>query len=398
MISPKEAQRIITRHAAWQPLCRVAPVSALGKVLAEDIYASSDSPDFDKSSMDGFAVSSGDTARAPGTLRIVDDIFAGQCPRQRLKKGECARIATGAMLPEGANSVVMKENTREQGDGGVEIFRTVSPHENVYRKATDCRKGDLLLKKGSVVAMAGVALLASQGKKSIFVFQAPRVAVLTTGDEIVEPGRKKKKEQIWNASASMLLAACRAMGIDTDYLGIARDDKAALSKKIKKGLTYDFLIITGAVSVGERDFIPEVLRRVGVSILFHKVAVRPGKPLLFGIRGKQLVFGLPGNPVSSMLGFILFVRPALQKAMGRAYSFCMGKGILAKDVYNRSARESYLPAQLKVKKGKFLVKPLAYSGSADLLSVVRADCFFILGPKQVRTLAGSAVKFLKVSG
>ena len=191
----------------------------------------------------------------------------------------------------------------------------------------------------------------------------------------------------------MLLDVLRTMNIKARYLGLAKDEQGDLLGRVKSGLKEDILIITGAVSVGERDLVPQVLKKAGVKILFHKVCIRPGKPVLFGSKGRHLVFGLPGNPVSTMVGFLVFIKPLLQRLCGVQKDFRLEEGILTKEVYNKSGRLSFLPATLKREN---LVVPLAYSGSADLLAAAGADAFFILAPNEIRKPRNSRVKFLKI--
>jgi molybdopterin molybdotransferase len=393
MIQFKEALSIVYSHAPFQKVRRVALESVCRRVLAQDIYATGDAPGFDKSVADGFAVCFHDLKHGTGVLRIAGFIPAGSNPPQRLKKGTCAKIATGAMVPAGADAVVMKEDVEVEGEGLVRISKAVRRGENIYRRASDFKKGTLLLKKGHSLNMAAVALLASQGKASVPVFGAPSVAILSTGDEIIEPGEKKRSGQTWNSSAPMLLHALRLMPIEVRYLGLVRDKESDLLKKIKSGLRSDILIITGAVSVGERDLVPQVLRKAGIKILFHKVRIRPGKPLLFGVKADRLIFGLPGNPVSTFVGFLLFIRPLLQRLLGKKIDFHLEEGILAKGVYNKSGRLSFFPALIGRKNS---VQPLPYSGSADLLAAARADAFFILAPKEIKKPRNSRVKFLRI--
>jgi len=393
MISFKDALSRVMERAPSLKIRRLRLESACRRIIAQDIYASSDAPDFDKSVMDGFAVRSGDLKTKTPVLKIVEFIPAGFKPKKRLTKGTCAKIATGAVVPAGADLVVAKEEARGERNNTIRICKKARRGENIYRRASDFQKGTLLLKKGQPLNMARVALLASQGIRSVSVFQAPAVALLATGDEIIEPAQKKRRGQIWNSSSPMLLDALRAMNIKARYLGLAKDEHRDLLRKVRSGLKEDILIITGAVSVGERDLVPQVLKKAGVKILFHKVCIRPGKPLLFGSKGRHLVFGLPGNPVSTMVGFLLFVKPLLQHLGGAKKPFRLQEGILTKEATNKSGRLSFLPARLEREN---LVVPLEYAGSADLLAAAGADVFFILAPNETKKLRNSRVKFLKV--
>lgn len=397
MISFVKAQKIVLSCVARSVRQKVRLDTAANRALAQDVFAAADAPAFDKAVMDGFAVRADDIGNSPVVLKVLAFIPAGKKSSQKISKGQCVQIATGAPLPPGADSVVMKEDAFLIGFGKVKILKKVRRGENVYPQALDYAKGELLLKEGSLLNAGRIGLVASQGKRSVIVFRPPTVALLVTGDEIVEPGFQKRPEQIWNASRSMLSGLLRLMGLDVKYLGIARDEKKIVSAKIKKGLTHDCLILTGAVSVGEKDFVPQILREAGVRIRLHKVAIRPGKPFLFGTHGSRLVFGLPGNPLSSLIGFLLFIQPALRRQMGLKEELIFEEGTLSKSVYNKSGRMSFLPARLKkAAGGKVFVRPLPYSGSADLLAAARADCFFVVGAKQTRAVQGAAVKFLRI--
>lgn len=397
MIQPKTAQNIILKYASRRKICRPGVDSALNRVLAEDIYALCDGPQVSKSTVDGFAVNSHDIVKVPLLLRVIESISAGTIPRQRLKKGECSKIATGAMLPPGADAVVMKENTQLLSNHAAKILNKIRRWDNIHQKAQDFKKGALILKKGSVLNVAKVALLASVGMTKVKVFDAPRVAILSTGDEVKEPGSKKRKSDVWNSSRTMLTFALRSMHIEPRYLGIAKDEMRQVSKKIKAGLICDVLIITGAVSVGELDLIPAALKKMGILPIFHKVCLKPGKPLLFARSGSRLIFGLPGNPVSTMVGFFLFVKPALLKMLGQEPNFIIEEGVLSKEVYNKSGRVSLMPARLERRKNEDIIHPIRFSGSADLSAIAKADAFFILGRKQIKAFLNSRVKFLRIS-
>lgn len=395
MISFKKARDIISACAPFKKIKKVRLENAWNRVLAEDTPAAIDGPDFDKSVVDGFAVCGCDILRAPVVLKILEHIPAGKVPAKKIAGGTCSMIATGAMMPRGARAVVMKEDCHIVDRSHVKVLKKIRPKENVYKKAKDFKKGDLLLKKGSALDMAKIALLASQGLATVPVYEAPAVAILTTGDEVIEPGLKKKPGQIWNATGAMLAHALAIMNIKPGYLGIAKDDPKVLLKKIREGLTYDCLIITGAVSMGERDLVPQLLRKLKVSVVFHKVRIRPGKPLLFGRCGRRLIFGLPGNPVSSLVSFLLFVAPAISKMSGFKEGNFLEKGILQKGVYNKSDRYSLYPASVAIKKGRTLLKPIHYNGSADIRAVAEADAFFMLDKGKMAS-SGSQVDFLRL--
>ncbi|MDD5019793.1 MAG: molybdopterin molybdotransferase MoeA [Candidatus Omnitrophica bacterium] len=311
-----------------------------------------------------------------------------------LRAGECVSIATGAKLPAGADAVVKKENARLTPDGRVEIFRSVPRGLDVDIRGCDYRKDSLLLKQGARLNAPRLALLASQGYDAVRVRRSPHAALLTTGDEVVSPGRIRRDGRIWDATRPMVLAALKEMGIPVADLGHARDLESSLEKKIRRGLTRDILIVTGGVSVGERDLLPEVLRHAGVRCLFHRVAIRPGKPLWFGRRGHCLVFGLPGNPVASLITFSLFVRPAIACMLGEGPFYRFREGILTKDVYNKEDRLSFLPGRLLFRGGSGRIVPLAFRGSADLFHTRLADCFFMVPPRRAQKKGSKILYFM----
>jgi molybdopterin molybdotransferase len=397
MITLEKARRIVLKHAVFKIIKKLNISDCFFKVLAQDVYSLKNSPSFDKSIMDGFALVRSDIRKVPVELKIVESIFAGCVPRRKVVSGACAAIATGALLPRGADAVVKKEDSLSLDFKRVRILKKIAPHANISFKAENFKKGCLLLKKGTVLNTARIALLASQGFKKISVYTAPSVALLATGCEIKEAGSRLKQGQVWDVITPMLMAALRALGIGPVYLGRVGDDEALLYKKIKEGLKYDVLITCGAVSVGTRDLIPSVLKKAHFSTLVHKVAIRPGKPFLFAVRPRHLAFGLPGNPLASLVGFYLFVRPALQKILKADSSLSLEEGILRKGVYNNSQRLSFLPARLAPAKDSVGVVPIKYSGSADVWAAAKADVFLVVPRNKTFLKRGQRIKYLKFS-
>lgn len=396
MISFFSARRIVLKHAVGSFFQKVALVESFGRTLAEDVRANADSPAFDRSLMDGFAFKSEETMSTPACFRIVETIPAGKRPQHHLKKGECAKISTGAMLPCGAECVVKKEDAVEFNQGQVRILKKVRRGENVLRKASFFKKYRTILKKGTPLNAGAVGLLASQGISEVNIFGSPRVAVLSTGNEVAELKTKKTNVQVWNATAPLLLSCLDSMAVQARYLGKVSDNPEFLLKKITDGIKYDILIITGAVSIGDFDFVPDVLKRANVAPIFHKVAMKPGKPVYFGRHDRCLVFGLPGNPVSSLVSFFLFVVPALKKMLGKNVDFVSENGILSDQVENEAGRLAFLPAQLKPYQGKNYIHPLSYGGSADLKAMAEADVLFMVDSDKAVLAKGSRVKFIKI--
>ncbi len=397
MISLAQARKAISRFAVPRSTETLDLSSACGRVLAQDVFALQDDPSFVRSFMDGFAVRSVDVRRPGICLWVAGAVPAGRVFLRRILKGECARVATGAMLPPGSDTVVIQEETRPAGRCGVEILKAPRPGENVYPRGAFAKKGQRLLRAGRVLSVPDVGLMAAAGHRKAKVAAAPSVAVLSTGSEIVAPGSRKTPVQVWNATAPLLLAGLRAAGIEPVYLGIARDERGPLSRRIREGLKHDVLLITGAVSVGSLDLVPRALREAGARTVFHRVRMRPGKPFLFARKGRCLIFGLPGNPVSTFIGFSLLVAPALRRIMG--YPAVSGKeeGVLQREVRNDSGRLSFFPARLIGRgSGGLVVYPVAYAGSADLPALARGNGFFSLGPGCRRALKGSKVRVVRM--
>ena len=320
MISVEEARRIILENI--RPLKETEAkemCSCLGRVLAFDLMAKENIPPFSNSAMDGFAARAKDLAGAsrenPKTLEVIESLAAGYTARRSVGSMRAIRIMTGAPLPKGADSVVMVEDTKNKEEFVI-IFKEVEKGENVRYAGEDVKKGEIVIKNGTVLKSGHIGLLASLGAGKIKVFRQPRVAILATGDELVEIGQRLSPGKIRNSNAYSLYGQALKMAALPILLGIARDNKKDLEQKIRKGLSADMLLVSGGVSVGDYDFVKDVLKDLGTQMKFWRVAMKPGKPLAFGMMNGVPVFGLPGNPVSSMISFEQFVRPALLKMSG----------------------------------------------------------------------------------
>jgi molybdopterin molybdotransferase len=363
--------------------------AALGLVVAEDVPADVDSPPFAKALMDGYAVRSIDFSAGKADLRVVAEVQAGAVPKMPVGEGEAVRIFTGAPLPAGADAVVMVEKTQLIAADAVRIVDDgLKAGQHVLGRGAEMNIGEIAVPAGTVLTPAAFGLLAAVGRTTVRATPAPRVAILATGNELVEPNMKPLAGQIRNTNGAMLVAQCVRAGALPRYLGIARDDETVLRSFILEGLTTaNVLLIAGGVSAGKFDLVPKVLADLGVSIHFHSVRVKPGKPLLFGTRGDTLVFGLPGNPVSSFVGFELFARPALRLLGGHAEP---GPEIipltLTDDFSADNNRPTYHPAIVNGTR----VRPLPWFGSADAFLELPA------GPLNYR--AGEAVNVLAAGG
>lgn len=329
MISPEEALTKILEHLGPLPAESVPLHHAVDRVLARDVVARDDLPPFDNSAMDGFALIAEDMAKGslekPIRLRIREIVRAGSVSMESLKTGEAMKIMTGAPLPKGTHAVVMKELTRSLDGDRVEILQIPEAGENIRRRGEDVRAGDLLIKKGTLLRPYEVALLASQGVVAIEAIRKPRVAIVATGDELVDAAEPLTPGKIRNSNGPALASALTRWGIPAADLGIVGDDPAKLEKKLRNALAQgDLILVSGGVSVGDFDYTRSLLQKVGMEEVFWKVAMKPGKPLLFGLCSsddpsvgtQKPVFGLPGNPVSVLICLEEFVRPALEKMQG----------------------------------------------------------------------------------
>ncbi|HQR07842.1 MAG TPA: molybdopterin molybdotransferase MoeA [Gemmatales bacterium] len=391
-----DAQALVLQHTQRLAVETVGLSPAvLGRVLAEDIASDIDSPPFDKSMVDGFALRSEDAAEGIDTFRIIEEIMAGQVAKQPVGLGEAASIMTGAPLPLGGDAVVMHEHTKFNTHQ-MRLMHPVKARQNIMARASEMMLGETVLSAGSLLCPQELGLLATVGRTSVQIYRTPRVAILSTGDEIIEPGQPLASGQIRNSNASLLMALVTRSKAIPNYLGIAHDTLESLRPLISTGLQSDVMLITGGVSAGKVDLVPDVLAEAGVKAIFHKVALKPGKPLYFGTLGNTLVFGLPGNPVSGLVGFELFVRPALRKLMGRCEPFVSPtmKARSGNDFSHKSDRPTYYPVQLRTTNEGWVVHPVNWKGSGDLRSICTADGFAVLPPGEVRYSAGDFMDVL----
>jgi molybdopterin molybdotransferase len=398
MLTVAEAIAEIVAHVERLPPTRVALQESLGLVLAEDAISDLDSPPFDKALMDGYAVRSADVADGRARLRVIEEVPAGQVPRRPVGSGEATRIMTGAPLPAGADAVVPVEHTQlPDGSGhGTDVAietSAVVAGRNVFKQGESTRKGSRVLAAGRQIRPQEVGCLAELGQEAVSVYSQPRVAVLATGDELVPVREVPGPGQIRNSNEAMLVAQLRRLGADPVPLGVARDDRAELARRIACGLDYDMLILSGGVSAGKLDLVPTVLAEAGVRQVFHKVRVKPGQPVWFGVlerpeeagsaadrtrnphgHRRSYVFGLPGNPVSSMVCCELFVRTAIRRLMGiepAPPTSCRAR--LTKDHFNGGNRPTYHPARWEWSETGSLVEPVRWVGSADLSATAEAN-------------------------
>lgn len=367
MIHSENALKIILNHTKPGRFEEKKITESVGAVLAENIYSDLNIPPFNRSAMDGFAINSKDELE---TYTIIEDIPAGSIPRKTVKKGQAARIMTGAVLPKGTDKVVKVEDVESIAKRAMRILN-FERKLNVSLAGEDVKKGQLILKSGARVRPQEVAMLATVGKVKVKVFRQPKIAVISTGSELVEPKKKPRLGQIRNSNGPMLIAQLMQRGINGKYLGIARDNFAATRRLINQGLREaDILILSGGVSVGDYDFVREVLTSCGVKMHFTQVAIKPGKSTVFGTKEKKLIFGLPGNPVSVLITFELFVVPAIDKILGKKTNAPLMPMKLMKKFQRKDAqREQYYPVRI-IRQG---VLPLNFHGSAHMQALTQAE-------------------------
>lgn len=399
LLSVAEAQSLVLSSTikAKTPSRRLAGYYALGSVLAEKIISDIDSPPFDKAMVDGYAIRSDDVAEGKVTFKVTQEILAGQLSTQIVNRGEAASIMTGAPMPPGADAVVMHEQTLiDEASKSITLQHPVKCQQNIMPLGAEMKRGDIVLQPGAMLRPQEIGLLASVASLGVMHYHAPQVAILSTGDEVVEPEEPLDPGKIRNTNASLLISLIRRARACHNYLGIARDNLESLQPLVQQGLEADLLLISGGVSAGKVDLVPEVLLAAGVTPIFHKVALKPGKPLFFGTRGKTLVFGLPGNPVSCLVGFELFIKPALRKLMGRPEPYVTPsmKAELTEDFAHKSDRPTYYPVKLQYIDGQWRATPVPWKGSGDLRSLCQADTFAVFSAGEVRYAAGTLIDVL----
>ena len=404
MISVEEALAYVLKH--FSPLApeRVALLESLDRVLAEDVLADMNVPPLDNSAMDGYAVRAADIVNAsqehPVTLRVIGDLAAGYMPDRTVEPGTAVRIMTGAVLPPGADTVVRFEETSEgaqtrgagKGHGTVEILKAIKQGDNVRGAGEDIRKGKVVLPKGTVIRPSEIGVLASIGQAQVLVHRRPRVAILATGDELVDvtdpvtPGKIRNSNEYTNA------AAVTKVGGIPIRLGIARDNIQDLKAKIKSGLDQqaDLFITSAGVSVGDYDMVKDVLSSEG-EIQFWQVRMKPGKPLAFGILRKEggpgvPLLGLPGNPVSAMVSFEMFARAAILTMLGKTkFTRPTVRAVLLDQATNDSNRRNFIRVHVGKENGRIVARTTGEQGSGILTSLSRANGLLVI-PENVGTV------------
>ncbi len=363
---------------------------SLGRVLAEDIHANRDQPPYDVSAMDGFAFRSADVAGVPAVLDIIEDIRAGDMPRKTLQDGQCARIMTGAPVPPGADTVIRVEDTQTVSDTRVQINCSVKSGNDIRERGEAMRNGEVVLHRGTEITPGAVGMLAMVKHGTVQVYRQPRVAILSTGDELEGLDDPFDANKIPDANTYALMAQVQALGIAPTLLGIARDDPVELRRCLQKGLKYDVLLVSGGTSVGVHDYVRPTLEALDVQMKFWRVEMKPGHPMAFGTTAGCFVFGLPGNPVSSMVCFEQFVLPALRRMTGhtRLYRRTI-EARLTHDVKHKHNRTEFVRVMLRREASGYAASSTGDQGSGILASMSRAEGLMIV-PAASRGLAADS--------
>jgi molybdopterin molybdotransferase len=390
VVSVESALEIVLSHTPSLGHEETDLADAVGRVLAEDVRSDLDMPPFDRSAMDGYAVRAADVAHVPRVLDVVGMVRAGQQLERALAPGQAVQVMTGAPVPPGTSAVQQIEKTRPlEGGRRVEILEVAAPGQNIARQGSEVRAGDVVLTAGSILDPAAVAVLAAVGKARPRVGRRPTVAVLVTGDELVDVWDTPSRGRIRNSNGYAVAAQARWAGAEVHSLGIVPDDRERIAEAVRQGFASDVLVISGGVSAGAFDLVEEVLARFDVGFLFTRVSLKPGAPLVFGRRGDKLVFGLPGNPVSAQVTFDLFVRSALLRMQGaQVATRPMVEVELLEGLRNRSGRRNYLPARVRFEGGRLVASAVPTLGSADLVAHARANALVILEADRLQAEAG----------
>jgi molybdopterin molybdotransferase len=396
MISVEEALGILLSNLPKQKVEKVSFRSALGRILAEDLKATADIPPFYRAAVDGYAVLASDVQKAPAELRTIGESRAGGGIPGELKAGEAMAIMTGAPVPEGCDSIQMIEQCQVSADKKrVTILKPVKARENIAPRGSEAKAGEIVLPAGHRIGPAEIAVMATFGYTEAKVYAKPRVAIFATGDELVEFDQTPEIGNIRNSNAHCLSSQLRYMDLEADYLGIVRDDREELRRKMLMGLERDVLIITGGVSMGEYDFVRNVFQDLELEILFSKVAIKPGKPTVFARKGDKLVFGLPGNPISALVTFECFVRPTLGRMCGMIKpELPRMKGELLADMRQTPGRMAFMPAWAFWQEDGWKVEPLHWRSSADIIGFTRANATFVFPKDRDLLSRGETVEIM----
>jgi molybdopterin molybdotransferase len=404
MISIEQGLQIVSNNVGavvgedFMPPEDVSLSDSIGRTLRQEVFADLNSPPFERSIRDGFALRAGDVQSVPVELDVVGESRAGSSYDGSIGQGQCVAIMTGAEVPSGADAVVMVEYTERISEQRVRILESARSGRSIQSEGSECRKGDRILESGREIQVSEIGVLASVGCARVQVSKRPRVAILSTGDELVGVDQTPGRAQIRNSNSFTLYAQVLAAGGEPEMLGIVSDDVEDLAQKIGLALERDIVITSGGVSMGKYDLVEGVLADHGVEIGFNKVAMKPGKPTVFGWKGRTFVFGLPGNPVSTIVSFQLFVRPLIRRLLHAAeVGDRLLEANLEQDVRCDPVRAACVPASVCFGDGGYQLKTVKWKGSSDLIGLSRANAYVLIPQQQGSLTAGTRVRFIPMA-
>ncbi|PZF77005.1 molybdopterin molybdenumtransferase MoeA [Aestuariivirga litoralis] len=396
LIPVEEARARILKGVNPLPAEDVTLEQTLGRVLAKPLKAVRNQPPFNASAMDGYAVIAADVANTPATLKLIGLSAAGHAFKGAVKPGQCVRIFTGAPVPKGADAVVIQENTEASGKA-VTVLQPVKPEQNIRFAGLDFRKGDALLPAGLTLGARDIGLAAAANAPTLAVRRRPVVALIATGDELVLPGGKPRADQIVSSNSHALAAMAQHLGARVMNLGIVPDNLKATERAIARAATTDILVTTGGASVGDHDYVQEALKNSGVAIDFWKIAMRPGKPFMYGRRRGQHVLGLPGNPVSSLVCARLFLKPLIDALLGLPAGDDLVEARLGASMKENDSRQDYVRARLvETSDGYRTATPFAVQDSSMQRTFREAEALIVRPPRAPVASAGDVVKILRL--
>jgi molybdopterin molybdotransferase len=398
-LSLTAAQQCILQNTLMSGTESIRLECSLGRVLAEDVRSNRDHPPYDVSAMDGYAVRAADLADIPASLSVVEDIKAGSMPTMAVLPGQCARIMTGAPIPRGADTVIRVEDSQSLGHDSVQIMYAAVPGTDIRLLGENLRTGEIVLNAGIEITPGVLGILAMVKRTEVSVHRRPRVAILSSGDELEGLHEPYDPNKIPDANSYTLMAQVQALGIEPVLLGIARDDPIELSQYLMRGLQFDVLLISGGTSVGVYDFVRPTIEALGIHMHFWRVAIRPGHPIAFGTTPTARVFCLPGNPVSSMVCFEQFVLPALRDMIGFSRMFRRTiTARLAQSVKHRIGRTELIRVTLHSDIQGYVATPTGNQGSGVLLSMARADGLLVVPSDSNGLMEGEKVTVQLLDG
>ena len=405
MITMEEAIDLVVASTGTIEEIQIDLMDALGRILAQDVVSDIDMPPFNKATMDGYAVIGEDLANAstdnPGVLDVVEEIPAGAVPKHTISSGQASGIMTGAPVPPGADAVVMVEDTETNQNGdSVRIFASTASGKNIAPQGEDVRKNQRVLRSGCHIRPPEIGILAAVGCVRVPVRRKPVVGIVATGSEIVEPKNLPAPGQIRNSNGYSMAAQIENAGAEARYLGIVADDSGALEDVISRGLDEcDIFLLSGGVSAGLYDLVQGAMKSCGVTVHFDRIKMKPGKPLTFGTKGDKLIFGLPGNPVSAVVGLELLVRPAIRGMQGiRTLHHRTVVGNLEDRFEQVPGRKQFVPACSVEEDGLWRSKWVGHHGSADLFSLASANSLFVVDSEVESLEPGSDVEIILLAG